>query len=89
MTIKQDLQLEQLLNVKCLQNFFVGNKLQSAFMSVVSISYSMFFNNTFAFVFIVNISYLSYILGVLTLYSRLKLIKVSRLGGRNLHSRPL
>jgi hypothetical protein len=89
MTIKQDLQLEQLLNVKCLQNFFVGNKLQSAFMSVVSISYSMFFTNTFAFVFIVNISYLSYILGVLTLYSRLKLIKVSRLGGRNLHSRPL
>lgn len=88
MTIKQDLQLEQLLNVKCLQNFFVGNKLQSAFLSVVSISYSMSFINTFAFVLIVNISYLSYILGVLTLYSRLKLIKVFRLGGRNLHSRP-
>lgn len=88
MTIKQDLQLEQLLNVKCLQNFFVGNKLQSAFLSVVSISYSMSFTNTFAFVLIVNISYLSYILGVLTLYSRLKLIKVSRLGGRNLHFRP-
>ena len=88
MTIKQDLQLEQLLNVKCLQNFFVGNKLQSVCLSVVSISYSMSFTNTFTFVFIVNISYLFNILGVLTLYSRLKLIKVSRLGGRNLHSRP-
>jgi hypothetical protein len=54
-------------------------------MSVVSISYSMFFTNTFAFVFIVNISYLSYILGVLTLYSRLKLIKVSRLSTKHQH----
>jgi hypothetical protein len=72
---QQDLQLEQLLNVKCLQNFFVGNKLQSAFMSVVSISYSMFFTNTFAFVFIVNISYLSYsISNVLEMYVQKVLI---------------
>lgn len=78
MTIKQDLQLEQLLNVKCLRNLSVGNNLQSRYLSVVRISYSMFSTNTFAFEFTVNISDTSFMLSILTLYSHLQLIVWSK-----------